>query len=56
MNDLIERTKEKFCKVCNEPALMRMQTTEYEDWFCKTHYGEAMDSIMKAKELRIRLK
>ena len=43
----------KFCKVCEEEAIMRMQTTEYEDWFCRKHYGEAMEVCLLNNALRI---
>ena len=44
---------EKYCRICNEFAVMRMQTTEYEDWYCKTHYTEAYQVLQKNRELQM---
>jgi len=45
----------KFCKVCNDEAIMRMQTTEYEDWFCKIHFAKAMDCVIANNILQMAL-
>ena len=39
------------CKVCDDNGVMRMQTTEYEDWFCLEHFTQAMECVTKTNEL-----